>query len=306
MTDELSRIAQPPRTNRALMFGMCATAVIATAVITTIAMTPTDAPAPPPPPEPKAAAPVVIPIAAPQLVVLQAPAAPPPPAPEVPEPPPPRAAAPFIQIACMLDGQDGEAPASCSWDHGFPAISADGKTLAVQRHGEDGGRGYPGLSIQLLDVATSRVKRTVMVLDPDEYVPSDDPKAPALRRKVEQRADVAQRLLDAGAYRALAVLGGSDAEPMSAAGLRAEFDAEVARVIDVASNTVVWQRRFSVAREFPDRKPDPDVDSCVPIHTRGMTISWDAQTRTILAEVSYGAGPCYCPDTTIDYVQHVR
>ena len=306
MTAELSRIAQSPRSDRTLMFGVCATAMLATAVIMKIAMTPADPAAAPPAPEPKPAAPVVIPIAAPHLMVVQAPAPMPPPAPEVPEPPAPRATAPFLQIACVLDGQEGEEPDSCSWDHGFPAISADGKTIAIQRDIDDGGRGYPGLLIQLVDVATSRVKRTVSVLDPNEYVPSDDAKAPALRAKVEQRADAVQRLLDAGGYRALTAVGAKDDETTSRADLRAEFDAEHARVVDVASNTVIWQRQFSVAREFPNRKLDPDADSCEPMHTGGMSISWDAQTRTILAEVSYGAGPCYCPDTTVDYVQRVR
>lgn len=305
MTDELSRIAQSPRTNRSLLFGLCATAVVATAVITKIALTPGDAPAPLPP-APKAEAPVVIPIAAPQLVVVQAPVPPPAPPPPPPEEPAPRASAPFLQAACILEDPNSEPLASCDWDHGFPAISADGKTIAIQRHIDDGGRGNPGVSIELVDVATSRVKRTVMVLDPDEYVFGEDPKWAALEKTVEKRVDSAQRLLDAGGYRALAVVGEKDDDTLRAAGLRTEFDSELARVIDVATNSVIWQRRFSVAREFPNRKLDPDVDSCEPMHTGNMTIAWDAQTRTILADVSYGAGPCYCGDTDVAYVQRVR
>ena len=308
----LTRSALPPRPSRLIPAGICATAVIATAVITKIAMTPASPPVEPP--ALKAAAPVVIPIAAPQLMVLQAPAPPPPPAPEVPAAPPPRATAPFIQVACMLNDLEGNLPPSCSWDHGFPAISADGMTIAIQRFADDGGRGYPGMSIELLDVATSRVKRTVNVLSPDEYFPPDDAKAPAMYAKAEKRADVAQRMLDAGGYRSLATIGSSDEAGPEVelkgtpivAGLHAEIVDDLARVIDVATNTVIWQRRFDVAREFSNLKHDPDVDSCEPSRTGGITMSWDAPTRTIVAQVSYESGPCYCPGTAVDYVQHVR
>ncbi|MEO7096924.1 MAG: hypothetical protein ABI175_26935 [Polyangiales bacterium] len=300
----LTKSALPPRPSRLVATGICATAMLATAVIMKIALT---SASPPPAPEPpKAAAPVVIPIAAPQLMVLQAPTPPPRPAPEIPAPPPPHATAPFIEIACVLTEGEGELPASCSWDHGFPAISADGTTIALQRYIDDGGRGNPGMQIELLDAATSRVKRVIKVLDPDEYVTSEDPKAPALRKTAEKRALVAQRLLDAGAYRSLTSVPLTEEGMEITAGLRVEVADELARVIDVATNAVVWQRRFSVAREFPNRKLDPEVDSCEPSTTGDITVGWDATTRTLLAEVSYEAGPCYCGSTTVDYVQHVR
>ena len=93
------------------------------------------------------AAPIVVPVP----IMITPPAPPPSPA---PEPAPIRASAPFLQAQCVLDSS---AASSCEWDRGFPAISADGRTMVYENVADDGGRGYPNLTITFVDVATSKV-----------------------------------------------------------------------------------------------------------------------------------------------------
>lgn len=304
-----------PRTQRRLGLVACLAAIGASGIVSVIALRPAKAPVI------RVAAPAtqttVMPLAVPSVVVITAPApvTPPAPAPE-PEAPisiAPRALVPTINPACVT-GDDGDG--TCTWDAGLPAISADGTTIAIRDVPDDGGRGYPGLSIQLVDAKTSRITKSIQVLSPDEYLEPEDAKWPKLRAKIAKRAAIAQKALDAGQFRSLVAIdgrdllseSGSEGETTSATdpSLRYERAGEAIRLIDRATNTVVWQRRYPVEAAFPPAKnPSPDGEGCYPSTTRGIGLAWDPQTRTLFAGVSYASGPCYCGDEIAYYVMKI-
>src|SRR5512143_579195 len=91
---------------------------------------------------------------------------PPPPSPPKPEPAL-HAMNPMIDTLCVIPGVAPDA--RCTWDDGFPALSPDGKTVAIAYHPDDGERGNPDLTIRFVDVASSKVVRDDLVLAPDEY-----------------------------------------------------------------------------------------------------------------------------------------
>lgn len=300
------------RTRAGLGLATGLAAIFAAGIVTTIALRPAK------PPVIRVAAPAqptVVPFAVPSVVVLPAPAPPPPPAPPEPElvvTPGPRALVPTINPACAT--QQG-SDTTCTWDDGFPAISADGTLIATTHVPDDGGRGYPGLSIELIDVKTSRVVKSFLVLSPNEYLDSaEDPAWPKLHAKIRKRSATAQRMLDAKQFRALTHFAttdvGADVDPDGGSylfamdpALRGERSGDAVRVIDAAKNTVLWQHRFPIEAAYPAAKnPSPDGVGCYPSSTRGIGMAWDAPTRTMFTHVSYASGPCYCGDEVAFYV----
>ena len=299
---ELNRASLQPRSNRALTIGIALTAVVSTAVVTKIALTKDEAAAAPTPTA-KLITPTLLPIPAPQVIVLPPPLAQtaPPPAP-TPEPAPPRATTPHLDARCVA-GIGGETPA-CGWDQGFPAISADGTLIAIEYSPEDGMRGLPGLAIRFVTVGSSRVVRDVPLLTPGEYEPSENsPQGPELLAKLTVRVAKAQRLLDAGGYRTMSRLEVQDGTGGPVVdGLRLETADDSVRVIDAAKNRVIWQRRFDVDAQFTRQASLPDGENCTPSREHTEGIAWDAKTRTILAEILYSGGGDSCEGTPIDYV----
>jgi hypothetical protein len=246
------------------------------------------------------AAPVVTPVllTPPPIVVLPAPvvaaAAP------AEEPPPrPRALAPALDGNCVLPAD--EMPPSCSWDDGFPAISADGSQIAIKEYPDDGGRGNPGLTIRFVDVETSRLVRAVVVLDPDEY---DEDAVPQLQAKIDRRALAIQRTLDAGRYRTLELLSEDDASNRPAdTAIHAELDGDLMRIVDPATATVLWRHRF--VHPAPRRASSDDDDFCGGWSLYAMSSWWDPPTGTVLASSLYRTGGCLCTDVSVDAVAQI-
>ncbi|MEO7731040.1 MAG: hypothetical protein ABIY55_08725 [Kofleriaceae bacterium] len=249
--------------------------------------------------------PVSVTVPAAQVVVTPAPEPPPPAVVEAPAPPRPRALAPHLAAAhCLIPIQDVEDP-TCAWDDGFPAISRDGRLVATRYQPEDGGRGYPGESIHLIDVKTGRVVRDALVLSPDEY--SEAPKAQAkLRVTMARRAAAIQQVLDAGEFRALSVLGaqrdGQDVEPPDATKIHAEIVGGMMRVIDPATTTVIGQYGFGVASRHP-AKPDGE---CSGWTMAQIAVWWDPATKVTLGTPTYYTGGCMCPSETLEQVGRLR
>lgn len=316
---DLHRPTLTPRRRATLGLAAALATLFGAGVVTTIALQRTKQPvvhvaAP--------AQPMVLPFAVPSLVVLPAalqpePPAPPPP-PPAPEAPPtiaPRALVPTVNPTCA-SFSDASA---CTWDTGFPAISADGSTIAIRYVPDDSGRGYPGLSIFLVDTKTSKITKTMLVLSPDEYLDdADDAGWPKLNAKIAKRAAIAQRVLDDRNFRSLSLIdiksSGDDAEEDAGertlvttdATLHAESSGHSIRLVDTAANTVVWQRQFPVEAAYPAAKnPSPDGDGCYPSATSGVGVAWDPQTRTLLATVHYQSGPCYCADEVAYHVTKI-
>ena len=258
----------------------------------------------PPPVVVKARPTVVVGAATPApVVVVQQPA--PPPAPE-PEPEPkridPRATSPMILPSCVAPDDRVPHP-ECTWDAGFPAISADGKTVVTYFVPDDGGRGFPGLSIHFIDVATSKFVADLLVLDPDE-IDVDEPYgevSPALRAKMEKRAAAAQRRIDAGDSRTMAHLGSRgwhDDTESSADRSRvyADIIGGLVRIVDPATQRVLFQRDLSVPdpRSAAVRAGASDLE-CAGFSLNQMDVWWDPATRTVLAAEAYTSGGCMCP-----------
>lgn len=226
----------------------------------------------------------------PPAVVVNVPPPPaPPPLPEPPPPPTPRATTPLVNVGCLFDPES----ASCRWDPGFPAISADGKRLAKLDYESDPNADLVAVSLVILDARSLRTLSMRSLLDGNGGEPPDLTSAATYTRTM-RRGVRAQRLLDDDGYRSLVVLGSSDEEasPAVLAGVHAEFDGELVRAIDPATNRVLWQRRFA----SPAPKgvaPDDDCGGWGPNSTAAW---WDPPTGLVLVSHIYRTGGCMCPD----------
>lgn len=223
---------------------------------------------------------------------------------------PVRAATPRLWAQCV-DLNAADRATECGWDDGFPAISRDGTTIAMKVIPDDGGRGYPGLFVRLLDTASGRVTRTIEILNPDHYLEPSDTDDDATRAKVKRlntaiaaRVKSTQALLDRGGYRTLAALGAWDdmaghdpdgepaADPIAAHDTTfAEVTGDAAvRVIDPATRGVMFQHQFGIK----DPSPGTSDDDCSGWMLRDVAVWWDPQTRVVVASLSYGTGGCMC------------
>jgi hypothetical protein len=226
----------------------------------------------------------------------------PPPAPvEAPPKPDYRALTPKLDPSCL--GIDGDADSPlCTWDDGFPAISADGKTIVDASPTDDGGRGYPGLMVTFTDAATSKAVRTILVLDPNDHDP-DNPTNEKVRAKVAKRAAAAQKLIDAGDYRSLIDLGGSTLGSTSTSadttGIHAEFAGESMRLVDPATRTTLWRHRFSAPS--PIAKPNYELE-CQGWSLAQVNAWWDPTTRIVVGNLLYHHGGCMCGSSSITQV----
>lgn len=236
---------------------------------------------------------------------------PPPPAPEVPMAPPPRALTPFLDAECIARTDSGEVEdriaRRCNWDAGFPAISADGKTIALKYSRDDGGRGWLNVAVMFIDAETSKTIGDHTIVAPDD-LDENGQATDKTRARATKRVAAIQKKLDAGQYRTLHVIQNLVPEPdfPATAGLRIEheqFDASV-RVVDGDTNTVLWRGEFNAATEYPPRKVDPDTDTgCYPGSTSNVSAWFDPATKLIAFQVSYASGPCYCSDEIHHYVR---
>jgi|GEM_PF-2848527 len=248
--------------------------------------------------------PVSITVPAAQVVVTPAPT-PPPVVVAAPEPPAqPRALAPHVQAQCLIPTPGVEDP-TCTWDDGFPAISRDGRLVATRAWANDGGRGYPGVSIHLIDVKTGRVVRDALVLSPDEY--SEEPKVQdKLRVTIARRAAAIQHVLDAGEYRSLRVLASRNMDQeegsVDVTEVHAEFAGDTMRVIDPATATVIGQYEFGVGRRHPS-KPDGECSGWGMVR---LHVWWDPATQVTVGSSLYYTGGCMCPSETIEQVGRLR
>lgn len=244
--------------------------------------------------------------AAPPITVVAPPAPAPAPAPapieeEAEPPPPPRATMPRLDAQCFAihspeEDPPAKMPESCQWDDGFPAVSRDGKLVVAKVMVDDGGRGNPNLTIRFLDVATSKVVRDIVVLDPDEVDASDRPaKRAQLQRKVAQRMALAQRVIDQRGYRSLELLGTYNSYHLELetdrTRVHAEFDGNAVRAIDPATNRVLWAHRFVVPN--PNQR-DIETSDCAGWRLRELAVAWDPETRVVIGTSSYDTGGCMC------------
>ena len=245
---------------------------------------------------------------APVHVAVHVPPPPPPPPPPLPAPPaplpetpaPPRAQNPLINAACVMPTQTEPTP-QCAWDDGFPAISADGRTVAMKYVPSDGPRGNTSLTIRFLDVASSRVVRDDVILTGDETLTEIDPAK--LQIQIAQRVMAIQPRL--AHYRTLAALGSGRAfadEPPQQHGIHAEFADELVRIVDPATNRVLWQAQLDGSPAAPVTPRSAD-DMCGGWGLWSVSAWWDADTKTVLVAQRYHTGGCMCADAEVDHVR---
>lgn len=247
---------------------------------------------------------IPVPVIAMAPAVAPAPAAPiqeaPPPAPVPEEPPPWRALAPSLDAACF--GRDSIAlPTSCTWDSGFPAISADGRTIAELVI--EGPMGPTDASLVLHDIASSREVRRIAIAK--STGDGQDPEDPVRRAEVEHRVAAAQQVLAAGAFRALHPLGEQvgfaiDATEPRITGdvhaIHAEWSNETMRLVDPSTRTQLWRHRFSAPR--PAKHVEPE-DDCGGWDLARIGAWWDPQHRVVVARLLYLHGGCLCGETAV-------
>ena len=69
----------------------------------------------------------------------------------------------------------------------------------------------------------------------------------------------------------------------------------------------MWEQRFDVTKEFTPRPlRDDEMGSCTPTATVDISLAFDPPTRTLLAQVSYMGGPCWCDAEMIAYTYRIR
>ena len=239
----------------------------------------------------------------PVLVPITVTTPPPPPAPvisapEEPEPVPPRALVPMLNAECFGTGFDVEPDVACTWDDGFPAISHDAQTVVVKRSLDDAGRGHPSLYIDFVDVATSKVTRTMKILAPDEF-DAENKHVPKVRRRVA----AAQQAIDAIGFRSMTKLVG-EGEP-STSSLRVEGENGSIRVVDRTRAVAIFQATFTGDQAFPNMKRNEEMGCDTP-SAWGASTAWDEETRTIVATVHYAFGGCMCGGDSTTFVRKVR
>lgn len=220
--------------------------------------------------------------------------------------PRPRALTPVLYAACVapLPGVDA-LPVECGWDTGFPALSSDGSTIALQLVPDDGGRGYPGLYIHLIDANTGKPKRAIEILDPNDYVAPDEDYAKSEKLQNTIAARVAQTNRMLAGYRTLVPLGSNDELASEDAPVPGAIYAEISdtgatRVIDPATREVLFQHAFGAPSPHVD--PDDDGGMCPGWNLISTSVWWDPGTRVVLSSQSYRTGGCLCSDDTVTQV----
>ena len=245
----------------------------------------------------EAVAPMTVTI--PQPIVVSTPAsasAAPGPAPITDAPKPMRMAVPMLAAECFGRVTADDDSPTCSWDTGFPAISNDGTQIAELVI--EGPMGPTDVSVVFYDVATNKPTRTIAISMESEL----DQDEPRYRAKILQRTATAQKLLDAGKFRALRSLGTHDtsdpAAPPEVTGdareIHPEWTGATMRLLDPQAGTEVFRHAFSAPA--PTSSTAEECSGWSLVQISGW---WDPQTRVVVGQLLHHHGGCLCGSTTV-------
>lgn len=212
--------------------------------------------------------------------------------------------APHIDVACLslpseVDAADAPAlPAHCRDDHGFPAISRDGKSIARLYNPEEGAARYvPLLALEIVDAATSRVVHTELIVD----------EADTDRAVIAKRLAKLTRTYRLASYRTLVPV-----DDTSELRLERDEDSDEIRLVDRATNVDRARVELSGAISMPTEPTaraaaNPDAEPSCHISGRAsvQSFAWDAATRTAVITASFSTMPCYCPVPSVLRAIHV-
>jgi hypothetical protein len=241
---------------------------------------------------------VVVKMEPPSIVLPEPP--PPPPAPLPPIVHPPRPLSPVLDADCMLppDIVETDAPSTCGWDDGFPAISKDGRTIAMKYSADPGPRGGSSVAVRFVDAKTSRVTREITLLSPDEFF-ADKEARDKVRAQIPGRVESVQRMLDAGQFRAMIPMGSSKQPLEDRDHMHAEIVGGAARIVDPVTASVVWQGHFGAPAPHVEH---PEEAMCSSWNLAGLSLWWDPVTKSVLGQMMYRTGGCMCTDEEIEQV----
>jgi len=246
--------------------------------------------------------PVVVVKMEPPSIVLPAPPPPPPPPPAPPPPVvhPPRLLSPVLDADCMLprDIVETDTPTTCGWDDGFPAISKDGRSIALKYSPDPGPRGGTSVVIRFIDTKTSRVTRDITLLSLDESFAEKEARD-KVRAQIPGRVERVQRILDAGQFRTMIPMGTSNEPLEDLEHIHADIVGGAARIVDPATGSVVWQGHFG---EPAPHVEHPEEAMCGSWTLAGLSLWWDPVTKSVLGRMNYHTGGCMCMDEEIDHV----
>lgn len=176
----------------------------------------------------------------------------------------------------------------------LPAIRADGSQIAALWVGDDGGRGYLDLKLQIVDTKTSKVIDDRRLVDPEETTAGQNEDGafdPALLEKVKTRVADANAILGAGEWRALeshlAEPGDPDA-PIVAAGINWTLDTKYHLVGTRAGRKVFDRTYTALTKKQPPRDHVVDDEMC-PVIITLAAIHVDAPSGQAL--VAFGRQP---------------
>lgn len=170
---------------------------------------------------------------------------------------------------------------------GLPAISGDGKRVAVPDLGPDTGRDEFILTMRVLDVDTGGVVKETPIVTYDDYEGLDidtQEMSPERRRVIGERIHAFERVLAEGEYRPLISVGSARTErPVARNNLRAEFDGKELAITDTRTSEVLW--RTAIGPSTPFTRGDGEV--CGPFPVADIDVWVSLELRVAVARVGY-------------------
>ena len=180
--------------------------------------------------------------------------------------------------------------AGCPGVTGLPALSADGRRIAVADTGSEDARDEFVLSVDILDAASGAKERDLPLMTADDRATGLDPDteemSPGLRSTIETRIAHVQQLLAHDGYRTLRFLG--DADPTQPAdarrGWRATFDGRELVIVETGDGQERVFRRGTL-------DPLPAVDRgsvrCGPFPVASVSVWVSRSPEAVLTRVHY-------------------
>lgn len=240
------------------------------------------------------------------------------PEPEV-EPPP----EPILEHEPVVDERPEDAESACedggravsvTCSRGFPAMSSDGRFIAVLYHEDAEAIGYPSQHVHILRAKDAEISKRFKILslseaaqfieegmDKHDWSESEAGDRAFAQRSPERIARV-HAWLDRRGFAPLEFIASMrpDWRPTSPTGLdlSVTFAVNGVQIADTESQWVRHQERYVMPEDSETYDDDVVTDSCLPIDI-GQQRVWTTSDRArAFIEIVWRAGPCYCGDTS--------
>ena len=215
----------------------------------------------------------------------------------------PATESPDLVGSCLIQERLAElATAVACSDRGFPAISADGRTIAALFSD-----GEARVKLRFVSVATSRVVDEIELASEHDAVDAQLRPTTHTRTAIRERAAEEQAKLDAGRFRSLVSIPQVDAGSEHVDSVSMLYDADeddsAMTVLDEAADRELWSARFTATGSGFPAGP-ADGPTCHPSKTRSIATWWDARTQTIVAEATFVGWACDCPTWGVHHAVH--